>query len=76
MTMLNLVTTYPNHIGRIDEARRVEINFDSRAPATRFYVCTFEAGRCEYRKGCWTLREAVGLAGKELDRIRVEEGAS
>ena len=76
MTMLNLETIYPSHVSRIDEGRRVEINFDPKAPATRFYVCTFEPGRCEYRRGSWTLREAVDLAGKELDRIRVEEGAS
>lgn len=76
MTMLNLETSYPTHIGRIDEGRRVEINFDPKAPATRFYVCAFEPGKAEYRKCSWTLREAVDLAGKELDRIRVEEQAS
>lgn len=73
MKMLNLETAYPGHIIRIDEDRRVEINFDPKAPATRFYVCTYEPGRAEHRKGCWTLREAVDLAGRELDRIRVTQ---
>ena len=76
MKMLNLETSYPSHISRIDEDRRVEINFDPKAPATRFYVCTFEPGKGEYRKGCWTLREAVDLAGKEVDRIRPDEEAA
>ena len=72
MTTLNLETVYPDHVSRIDENRRVEINFDPKAPATRFYVCTFEPRKAEHRKGCWTLREAVDLADKELDRIRVK----
>lgn len=76
MKMLNLETVHPDHISRIDEDRRVEINFDPKAPATRFYVCTFEPGKAEYRRGCWTLREAVDLAGKELERIRVKKVAS
>ena len=76
MKMLNLETIYPGHISRIDENRRVEINFDPKGRTTRFYVCTFEPRRAEYRKGCWTLRDAVQLAAKELDRIRVEESAS
>ena len=74
--MLNLETNYPDHLSRIDEDRRVEINFDPKARATRFYVCTFEPGRAEHRKGCWTLREAVELAGRELDRIRVPRSAA
>lgn len=76
MKMLNLETSYPAHISRIDDDRRVEINFDARAPATRFYVCTFEPGRAELRKGCWTLREAVHLASQELDRIRIDAAPS
>jgi hypothetical protein len=74
MKMLNLETAYPAHVSQIDENRRVEINFDPRA--TRFYVCTFEPGRAERRNGCWTLREAVDLASRELDRIHVDAAAS
>ena len=76
MKMLNLETIYPNHISRIDQDRRVEINFNPKARTTRFYVCTFEPGKAEYRRGCWTLREAVDLAGKEVDRIRADEQAA
>ena len=68
MTMLNLETSYPEHVSRIEQDRRVEINFDGRA--MRLTVCTFEPGRAERRKSCWTLRETVNLADRELERIR------
>jgi len=71
MALLNLETIYPDHVSRIDSDRRVEISFDPKARAARFCVCTFEPRRAEHRKSCWTLREAVDLADKELDRVRV-----
>ena len=73
--MLNLETIYPDHISRIDAARRVEIVFDPTARDCRFHVCTFEPRKAERRKGCWTLREAVDLADEELERIRVKPAA-
>jgi hypothetical protein len=74
--MLKLETAYPEHINWIDENRRVEINFDPRARGAPFHVCTFEPGCAERRRGCWTLREAVDLADRELERIRVEQPPS
>jgi hypothetical protein len=76
MTMLNLETAYPAHISQIDENRRVEINFDPQARGAPFHVCTFEPGCAERRKGCWTLREGVDLADRELERIRADRAPS
>lgn len=36
MKLLNLETAFPESASRIDEDRRVEINFDPKALATRF----------------------------------------
>lgn len=75
MTILNLEITYPEHVSRIDPNRRVEINFDPRARGAPLCVCTFEPGCAERRKGCWTLRDAVEFASREVDRIRVERAS-
>ena len=78
MKMLNLETIYPriDMIATvIDESRRVEINYDLKPIAAPFFVCTFEPGKGECRTGCWTLREAIDLANKELDRIRANGSA-
>ena len=76
MTMLNLETAYPRAYqpDRREPPRRD--HFDPQARGAPFHVCTFEPGCAERRKGCWTLREGVDLADRELERIRADRAPS